>query len=749
MKKLFSLLLMIIIVLGAAKIVSSQTEVQKILITEIEIRGNKRIDSMAILERIQSKAGDIFSPAKLRDDLRAIYAIGQFDDVQLKVEDFEGGIKVIFSVIERPLIKVIDIAGNKKIKTKDIKDKMDIKVNSLYNPVEIKNNEDKIKTLYETKGFYNIKLTSAAEKIAEGEMKITFNIDEGLKYKIDEIKFEGNKSIPSSKLKKTMKTKEEFLFLWGTLEKKQFDEDLDRIINYYGNFGFLRARIEKHDIKIDESKGKIYITIQIVEGQQFKVGKIDIKGNTVFNNEEIMKHVKIKEGDIFSREKVRHDMFAISEIYGDAGYSFVDINPVTILDTEKLVASITFELKEGKKVYVERINIAGNVKTSEKIIRREMNLLEGDAFSSRKLAKSRQKIFNLGFFEDVHITTLQGSSDEKIIINVEIKERPTGFFSVGAGYSSVDKIVGLMEIAQRNLFGRGQEIFLNIRYGGTVHNYSIGFTEPYLFDIPLSAGFDIYTYDRVYDEYSRKSKGGDIRFNYPLTEDIKGYFTYKLEHVNIYDVSDGASQTIKDLKGKSVTSSTIYSIIRDTRDNIFEPSKGSKNSISLEVAGGILQGTNKFYKGIIESGWYFPLWWNTVLGIKGEAGIGSGYGGKDLPIFERFYLGGPNTIRGLRSRSVGPKDDAGEVIGGKSEILLNIEYIFPIIEKLKGVLFFDAGDAYGYGKNFDLGDIRTSPGIGIRYYTPIGPMRLDWGYNLDKKPGEKAYQWNFSIGTLF
>jgi outer membrane protein insertion porin family len=348
----------------------------------------------------------------------------------------------------------------------------------------------------------------------------------------------------------------------------------------------------------------------------------------------------------------------------------------------------------------------------------------------------------------VTVNTEQGSSPDKIVINIDVKEKATGVFSIGAGYSSLDSLFGTLDVSQRNLFGRGQEVFLRIRIGSQSRLGLIGFTEPYLFDIPLRAGFDIYDRERDYDDFTEERLGGDVRASYPLADYLTISALYRLENVTISNVPAGAGIQIRSQEGTTLNSVIETVLTRDSRDNVFEPNRGSRNEVSFAFAG--LGGDTQYYKVVGESAWFFPLpLFNLVFATRGLAGFIQGWGGEEVPIYERFFLGGATTLRGQRTRSVAPKDAFGNPIGGTSEFLLNEELLIPVFPRFRLALFFDAGNAYGFGTDFDPTDLRYAAGVGVRFFSPLGPMRLDLGYNLDKQPGEKEFQVNFTVGSPF
>ena len=719
-------------------------------VRDIIVEGNRRIQAPAILNRVGTKIGDPLSPAALRDDVRSIFGLGFFDDVQVRTEEFEGGVRVIFAVVERPLLREVGFEGNSELTNDELREKAAIRVGVLYNPVEVQKAEEAIRQKYEDEGYFGVQITPRTERTPEGDLRVVFRIEEGPKLYIDRIVIEGNKALTAGQIKDAMSTKERlyWIFPFSTVQRKIFDDDVDRILQVYADHGFIQARVESTEIVPDLARKKVTLRVRVVEGPQFRTGTITITGNELLTTEEVRKLVKLQEGEVFNRGALRNSVRALVDRYSELGRARAEIEPRTQNDLANLKVDVLIPIVEGGPVYVERINISGNTKSSEKVLRRELRVAEGELFTFQKLVRSRQRLFNLGFFDEVNVNTEQGTTPDKIVINIEVKERATGVFSIGAGYSSLDSLFATLDVSQRNLFGRGQEVFLRFRIGSQSRLGLVGFTEPYLFDIPLRAGFDIYDREREYDDFTEERLGGDIRASYPLAEYLTLSGLYRLENVDITDVSPTASQDLKSQEGTSLNSVVEFSLVRDSRDNIFEPSSGSRNSLEFMFAG--LGGDTQFYKVIAESAWFVPLpVFNLVWAVRGLFGMAEGWGGQEVPIFERFFLGGATTLRGQRTRSVAPKDRQGEVIGGDKELLFNTELLIPVVARFRLALFFDAGNAYGFGTDFDPTDLRYSAGVGVRFFSPLGPMRLDLGYNLDKQPGEKQFQVNFTVGAPF
>jgi len=725
-------------------------------IAKIAIKGNLAIEADAIKAVIKISEGKPLITEDVRGAIKAIFEMGYFTDVQAETSDTEGGKELAFIVSERPQIRDIEFKGNKEIEKDKLKELLTFKANTILDLNKIRESISKIKTEYENSGTTLADVQYKIETVGENQIKLVFEINENDKVLVKRIILLGNKEYNDDALKKIMQTKEGGWSSWisskGTFKENMLRGDVEILSSHYLNNGYIQASVEEPQVFLTPDKRWIYITIRIEEGKKFWLGKIDFKGDILDSVEDLSKNVKLKEGDVFSRDRLRQDIVSLTDMYGDKGYAFANIVPLTTLDHEKRIVNITFDISKGELVYFERILITGNVKTRDKVIRRELKVAEGELYHGTRLKKSRQKVNNLGFFDEVNLSTERGSSTNKLNLIIDIKERPTGTLSVGAGYSSIDSFVMMGSVSQGNLFGRGQKLQLSAEFGEKRKTYNLGFTEPRLLDTEISAGFDIYNLEKQYTDFTKKSNGGDIRLGFPLGfEETRGYLTYRYEESEIYDISTSAGTYITDQAGRNTLSSITASIVRDTRDSYLAPMSGSNNSVSTEVAGGFFGGTRSFVKHLGNSSWFYPVFWDTSVMLHGAIGYAEGTEGKTLPIDERFFVGGMNTVRGFDPRSLGPKDENGIVIGGNKELIFNVEYLFPLAKEagLRGVIFYDAGNAFGDNEVYDIESLRTSAGYGIRWYSPIGPLRLEWGYNLNPKDGEKLSRWEFSIGTFF
>ncbi len=726
------------------------------IVDVITIVGNRRVDSEAIRRKLVSKAGEPFSPDKVKEDIRNIYGMGYFEDIMVDLSDSASGKELTYIVKEKPFVKKIELSGNEEVSSEKINGVLTVKENTVLDMVLLNENAEKIKALYAEEGFYLAEVTP--EVLSDGvEASVIFRIKEGQQVRVKRITIIGNKVFTDREIKKIMNTEEAGFFSFitgsGKFNEFLFNNDLALIMSHYFDNGYIEADILDYRVLLSEDKKWFYITIALTEGEQFRIGDVEVKGDLdiVGGEDEIRKALKIEKGEIFNRTKLTRGIEAVSDLYRDKGYANVDVAPLTRVDRKERVINLVIDIKKNELVYIERIDITGNVRTRDKVIRRELEVSEGELYSSSGIKRSRNNLRRLGYFDDVRISQTQGSRPDRIKLDVEVVERPTGSISAGMGYSSVDKLIGTASISQSNLLGTGIKLNLSGTVSATSSRYVLGFTEPWLFDKPISAGFDIYDMGREYPDFTTNRQGFDIRFGFPIYKrNTYGFVTYTFEEVQITDVSEFASIFIKSQEGET-TSSNLRTVIRhDTRDDMFFPTEGVVLIASTEFAGGFLGGESNYIKYEADAVKFFPLPYDTTFSVRGSVGYVTGFGGKEAPIYEKYFLGGINSIRGFETRSVSPKDPAtDEYIGGDTMLVVNFELLFPLFseQRIKGLTFFDVGNAYKGPIN--LGDLRTSAGLGIRWFSPIGPLRLEWGYNLNRRPGEKGHQWEFAVGTAF
>ena len=722
------------------------------VVTAIDVKGVKRIEEGSIRAKVSQKIGEPLSNEKTSEDIKTIFKMGYFEDVNVNIEPFEGGVKVTYVVKEKPTIIKVDFQGNKKIENDKLKEHVTVTAGAISDITLINDNAAKLRAFYEDEGYYLAKVVPVVRKIAEGEVALTYQISEGQKVKIKEIKVEGNKALSSRKIKKAIKTKERWLFSFitgsGYYKKDAMRADIERIKDLYYDNGYLKVAVGEPRIQLTDDMRGMRIAIPVSEGEQFKVTSVDVAGNKAFTEAQLRESIKLSPNKIFNKATLTKDVTALTDKYANSGYALVSIAPDLAPDEERKEVKVVYRITEGDKYSIGRIEISGNTKTRDKIIRREIRLDEGDTFDASALKRSYERLNNLQFFETVDIAPKPRAEDRLVDLDVTVKEKPTGFLSVGGGYSSVDKFIAMVDVTQGNLFGRGQYIKLRGELGGRSSFYELSFRDPWFMDKPVSFGASLYKTTRKYGDFDRPSTGGEISCGKNFWEYWNASVAYNFEKTNVFNVRDDASAIVKDQEGRSTTSSVSFSVARDTGDNYLDPTRGTRHAAYFTFAG--LGGTNAFTKELIDSSWYFPVFDVTTVHLRGRVGHATGLFNKKLPLYERFYVGGIYTIRGLGYGKGGPLDNNGEAIGGTKELIFNGEYIFPIVSeyKFKGLFFVDAGRAYGDGETFGS-DLRYTAGTGIRWISPMGPIRIEWGYNLKKKTGESASKVEFTFGSFF
>ena len=726
------------------------------LIASIAPEGNKNIDSGAILRKIKTKPGDVYNQAALRNDLKEIYAMGYFNDVQIDVSDTPKGKKVIFRVVEKPVIKSVLFEGIDELKEEDVKAAANIKEHFILNPAKITVAEEAIRQLYKTKGFYNSKVTAKITYPDKQGAVVQFIIDEGQKMYIKEITIEGNKTFSERELLKQIETSKKWFLSWltegGLLDMNKVQQDAGRIVAFYNDHGFLDAKVGEPEIRQD--KEWLYVKFTVEEGTRYKVGKIDFTGDLLKGKEPLLALLTIKDQEYLSRSAIRNDILKITDYYAEAGYAFANIRPIITKAASGNQMNITFDIKKNKLVYIDRITIRGNTRTRDNVIRRELLISEGGVFDSKAIRESTQALQRLSFFEEVNIIPEPSLDPDRMNVIVEVKEKSTGNFSIGAGLSSADGLILMGQISENNFLGRGDTLSLSANIGGSSSRYNLGYTDPHLNDSALSWGVDLFKTYREYDDYTKDSTGGGLRIGYPIFGKWKAYGNYSYTDTNLTDVSENASYIIQESVDIHITSALKFSLVRDTRNNLYGASEGSRNVISVKYAGGPLGGDAEFTKIEGSSGWYFPMPFKTVFHQEFSAGqVFENQPGK-LPVYERFYLGGLNSVRGFQYAKISPIDPTtGERIGGDKMWYTNTEAIFPLLatQGLNGVLFFDAGQVLNNDENWGEAteNIKTAVGVGINWLSPMGPLRVVWGYNLDPLPDEDTSVWDFSVGGTF
>lgn len=729
------------------------------VVKEIKINGAKRISNDAIRFRIRTAPGDIIHRLAIRKDIEEIYSMGYFESCNASSENSI----LTFNVTEYPVVVKIEVKGSKKVEEKKILETSEVKRFDILNTRSLKTAVDRIKGLYREKGYYNVGVETDIQE-TDGGIILTFVINENEKLWVKEVKFDGITrkrtwyepwKDPYSGMKSSMKTQKKSWwnpFDWfsdrGAYTESDMDTDLLRLEEYFGNEGYLQAKVGRPKVEIKEDKG-IYITVPVEEGPLFRLGNVDAEGELIVPKEKILKALGMEKGDIMSKMALYMGIERVRDIYMDRGYAYVQIKPITT-EREGYMIDMTLDIKQNKPVHIDEVIIRNNKKTRDKVIRRELKLQETSLFSSTKLRDSRDNLNRLGYFSKVDINQVPSEKEDEMDLIVDIEENPTGAFTFGIAYSSIDKVMGQAEVSENNLFGVGLKAKASIEYGSQRKNYNIYLQEPWLLGYPVAISGRVYNQERVLTYYTRESRGFSVGMSFPIIEEFRYNILYNYDYILPFTDVDESYEpwlTTVEIEG-GLDSSITNTISRVTTNDFYRPTRGMDAALSMEYAG--LGGDYHYTRLSANVAQFFPLYKNIfALMLKGRWGTINGGEGQDVPTSELYTLGGMNTIRGFDYGDIGPRDNYGNVVGGNRMVVFNGEITFPIgaVPGLSGVVFLDAGNAFN--NTIDLNNLKKSYGAGIRWVTPMGPLRLEYGWVIDPEDYEPSGKWDFTIGAFF
>ncbi|MFW5487415.1 MAG: outer membrane protein assembly factor BamA [Desulfovibrio sp.] len=741
-------------------------------IARIDVQGNKVLDKEVVLYRIQTQKGDVYDPKLINEDLRTIYELGYFDDVQIKLTDSPEGKVLTFIVKEKPRIQAVVIKGNDDMDTDDILEVINSKQGGILNQKVLAEDLDKVRELYRKDGYYLAKVDHKIVETGKGQARLELTVKEGEKLYITDISIEGAKQLDPDDLKSELALAERGMFSWitgsGVLKEELLERDAAALEAYYANRGFIDAKVGQPEVEFKEDG--IHIIFKVQEGDRYKVGKITFTGD-LLEPENVLKEQigldEIQEDDgYFDRSVLRSDLNRLQQFYMDYGYAFAEADVAMNPHKDTKTVDIEFRLKKQRKVFVRRVMIEGNVHTADNVIRREILIGDGDRYSGSQLSRSMVRLNKLDFFKAVDIEPVPTGDPSQLDLKVKVTEKPTGNISGGVGYSSLDSFYVGGTVEEQNLFGRGYFLGISGQVGGRQSQFKISFTNPHVYDSKMLMGGDIYWVTRDWDSYDREAIGAKARFGYPLGEYTDLYWGYRLERYKISDVESDAAKVIRDFEGTNLASILNVDVVRDTTNDNFLPTVGTVNKISAEYGGGPIGGSEDFIRLKYTTSWFKKLMWGTVFHIKGAVGYAmKNESGSDIPPWERFYLGGIDTVRGYSGDKISPKDpESGDRIGGSKEFYANVEYLFPVYTEMNiiGLVFFDAGNAWDDDESF-FDDVQRSSeentktfglyksiGLGMRWKSPFGPLRFEYGYPLDDLKGSASHgRFEFSVGATF
>lgn len=728
------------------------------VIREVRIEGTQRIDPATVQSYMVVNPGDPFDIARVNQSLKSLYATGLFADVSM---ERQGGALVV-KVVENPIINRIAFEGNYRIEDEELEAEVQLRPRVVYTRTRVQNDVQRILDIYQRSGRFSARVEPKVIELEQNRVDLVFEVDEGDETGIRRIIFVGNKRFTDSKLRGEIATQESrwwaFFRATDTYDPDRLSYDREVLRRFYLMNGYADFRVLSAIAELTPDREDFFITFTLEEGERYRFGEAKIDTKIVdLDTTPLMSLIQHENGEWYNAEKVEETVSKLTDGIGDYGYAFVDIRPRIDKDPESRVINITYEIGEGPKVYVERIDIRGNFRTEDRVIRREFRFVEGDAFNTSKMRRSQQRIKNLGFFSKVDINTVPGSSPERTVVEVDVEEKSTGELSFGLGYSTSDGAMGDISIRERNLLGKGQELRLSFSGSFSSQQFDVGFTEPYLFGRPLSGGVDLFSVSRdrqSESSYDEQEYGGRLRFGYRITESLSQSLRYTLRRVEISDVGDDASIFVQSQEGEETISELGQTLLYDQRDNRFMPTEGYFARLTTDVAG--LGGTLNYVKTMAETGYYYSVFDDVVLSTSATLGSIEGLD-QDIRLADRFFLGGAR-LRGFQTSGVGPRDTStGDSLGGQRMAYGSTELRFPLglPEELgvTGRAFADYGSLWGVPESgqdiTDTGAIRFSVGAGIGWVSPFGPIALDYAFPLMKEDHDQTENFRVSFGTNF
>jgi outer membrane protein insertion porin family len=754
------------------------------IISKIEIIGNQRVEEDAIRIHITQQIGQPLDPNAVTADIKAIDLLGFFESVSAHVEQQGSQSVLVYRVKERPQITDVKLYGMKAVRSNDDKIVAAVKVQpgTILNPVAVKETINNIEQVYADKGYTDAKVVfkpiPQPDNTAFGE----FDVTEGTKVEITKIQFIGNHAFSATVLENNMETRTysrllSWLTSWGSLDPKKLQADIDRLTAFYYDNGYLNVQIAPPQILRNGNNITIIVTID--EGTPYRVGHIDITGNLKFPRRELRRLLTLKSGQLFRGSSLQRQVLALSDFYSNRGYAYVNVDPRTQLVPPVKRVNVIFVINPGHEVLIDRINISGNTKTADKVIRREIQVQEQEPYSAEEIRDSKVRLDRLGFFSSTRITTSPATQPDKINLDVDVTEANTASFQVAGGFDSYQSLFGNFTLGNTNLFGGGESLIANAQVGFLFQNYSISYTEPWFLDIPLSVGLQLFDNKTYLISFNQSAAGFTLTTTYPLTElgfkklgpfslkDVTAGLGYSFQSIGITGLNQFTTFQIARYRGYTQTSEFTPTIRRFTVDNPTDPRTGTVETLSLQFGG--LGGTNSFIKGVAHFRYFYPFLKSQTLGTfvvsQGITyGIGtnleSGTGG-ELPLYERFFpggVGGPGDVRGYQLYSLGPQvtlfsqngtPQSVQNIGGSKELLLSNEITFPILSGLgiRGVIFSDAGQSFLLKDDIHLDDLQASAGIGVRWKSPFGPLAVDIAFPINPRPADQHTVFEVGAGS--
>ena len=730
---------------------------------DVQYTGPATISRARVLAQIRTKIGLPYSDTVAEDDIRTLYNTGQFQNVRIFGQPEGDGVKVIVAVQTRAMLNEIQIDGATRISPKKLRKNLGVKLNTPLREEDLEKGRQKIVETYQAHGFNDVEVTVHIEPIdaTRGTSRAVYTVNEGIKGSITSVRFEGNAHFSDRVLRKQMKTRQKTIFAFvdksGRLDETQLQDDLQKIREFYQNHGYVDVAVR--DVRKERtSGGALQIVIVVDEGPLYHVGKISFVGYKATNEQKLRALLKMKEGDVYSAKAIKDDAKAMADAYGSGGYVDLTVIPESSPAHGGLI-DLTYRIEEGQRSYVERINIIGNTRTKDKVIRREVLIAPGDVFNTVRVETSKKRLENLGYFSKVETFPVDTGVEGRKNLDIQVEEKRTGSLNFGAGFSTVDSLIGFIELTQVNfditnwpsLTGGGQKFRIRLQGGLQRKDAEVVLTEPWFMDRPIAVSFSGFYHEANYlsSLYDQRNYGFSLDVRKGILPYLYATLGYRLENIDAFNIAASASPQLVAETGDSTKSVVTASLVFDRRDNPFLTRHGERITYTWWVAGP--GGTEQIYGFDVEASKYWHLPWDTILLVNAEvAGVDSwGDQTKLVKIYDRLFLGGSNNLRGFEFRDVGPKDEDGEPLGGQSMARVTVEYTFPIIEKARGAIFYDTGFVNTNPWDYNFNNVASDIGFGLRLDLPIGPLRLDYGIPIQQAGNHGSGKFNFNVGYQF
>ncbi|CAJ0690113.1 Outer membrane protein assembly factor BamA [Ralstonia wenshanensis] len=739
--------------------------VEPFVVKDIRVEGVQRVEPGTVFGYLPVKVGETFTDEKGAESIRALYNTGFFKDVQIRSE----GNVLVVRVEERPAISQLEFIGFKEFDKEALRRTLrgvGVAEARYYDKSLIDRAEQEIKRQYVSRGYYAAEVTTTVTPVDANRVSITFTVDEGPTAKIRQINIVGNKAFKEGDLRDEMQLSTPNWLSWYTkndlYSKQKLTADLEALRSFYLDRGYLEFAIESTQVSITPDKKDIYLTLNIHEGEQYKVSDIKLTGELLGKQAEMEKLIKLKQGDVFSSAKLSSTTKSITDLLGTYGYAFATINPQPQINQKDRTVALTLVVDPGRRVYVRRVNVVGNSKTRDEVVRREMRQMEASWFDGEKLQLSQNRVNRTGYFTDANITTedVPGTTDQ-VDVNVNVTEKPTGQINLGVGFSSTDKLVLSAGIRQDNVFGSGTSLGLDVNTSKSNRTIAVTQFDPYFTVDGISRSTELYyrTYRPLYytgdQDYRVVQQGGNVKFGVPFSETDTVFFGIGYERTTI-DVTANTPLAYQNYVAKNGRITNNFPITigwsKDQRDSALVPTRGRYQQANLEF--GIPGGDLQYFRAYYQHQYFYPLSKSFTMAFNNEIGYGHGYGGKDFPVFKNYYAGGIGSVRGYETSTLGPRDANGVAIGGASKFVGNVEFIFPlpgsgVDRTVRLFTFFDYGNVFAEGQPYKLGDMRYSTGFGLSWLSPIGPLKISMGFPIKRKTEDQTQRFQFQIGTAF